>query len=176
MYAPWSAFSTNRRIYAVLYDKIRRMGSTRGLRASNIGILAASLLVSVAVLSGCGDESSRPDAAGDAGSITGTAEDWLQAVCVPGKYRDGVATSSGIFNGSLGGGLCFEGVTGSEGGVFFTQWDSNFKMRNAMELARMCYASAIDESGMISTFSVSRNKANSGDLEPLTQFGFTNTC
>ena len=98
------------------------------------------------------------------------------AICQPGAFRDGIPVGQGgIFNGALGGGTCIRPISGN-GPVYFTQWDSNFKMRNSMAMLRMCYASAIESDGTISTFSLMASNARGNALAPLAQFGFTDTC
>ncbi|MFM8857480.1 MAG: hypothetical protein ACKOI2_09825 [Actinomycetota bacterium] len=80
-----------------------------------------------------------------------------------------------VFSGSLGGGTCVNGVAGG-GPIYFTQWNSNFKMRNAMAMLHQCYASAIDSSGQISTFSIMPNATSKTVFQPLEQFGFYPAC
>ena len=149
------------------------------LTALKIGAAAVACLA-IFALGACSGSRDKPDDVGSAAtetsskdSISGTADDWLEAICRPGKFKDGININGGIFNGSLGGGMCWEPVAG-RGTVYFTQWDSNFKMRNSMEQLRMCYTSAIDPSGLISTFSV--NGADNRPFQPLAQFGFYPTC
>ena len=137
-------------------------------------ITVAALALTVVASAGCSGSGDKATAAGggsasttDPGSISGQNEDWLEAVCQPGRYVDGSPLS-----GAIGGGYCLA-ATGM-GPVLFTQWDSNFKMRNAMKMRRQCYASSIDSSGFIQTFSTMASTESS--LTPLTRFGFSVSC
>lgn len=149
------------------------MGNVRALH-----VTAAVGIATVVAATGCGGGTSAGGPVGDAGgtssgSISGTSEDWVQAICKPGKFMDGIQTVSGPFVGATGGGTCV-GPQAGPGPVYVTQWDSNFKMRNAMAMLRMCYASAIESGGVIDTFSV--NGRNTAALAPLAHFGFSTSC
>ncbi|MBX7135036.1 MAG: hypothetical protein K1X67_20415 [Fimbriimonadaceae bacterium] len=142
-------------------------------------LIASLAVVAIFVGAGCGGTGSKSASKGgddtrssSTGSISGSTEDWLQALCQPGKFMDGMR-SDGPFSGSIGGGTCIGPVSG-RGPVYLTQWDSNYKMRNAMAMMHMCYASAIESSGTIDTFSVIGQ--NTAALQPLSQFGFSTSC
>jgi len=148
-------------------------------REFSVHTATAAVAVAIAVLatSACGGSTKTSTSGGgapgaegsgsSAGSISGTSDDWLSAVCTPGRFVDGAPMS-----GATGGGSC-EASNGG-GFVFITQWDSDFKMRNAMQKMGQCYASIVYDSGSIDTFSTRPATANA--LSPLTQFGFTSTC
>lgn len=60
------------------------------------------------------------------------------------------------------------------GEIFFGQYDSEFKMRNAVsQIAARIYASGTTPDGTIQVFTIIRNPNEDAILEPLTQFEFT---
>jgi hypothetical protein len=130
------------------------------MNALKYAVAAVSTAIAAAVLA-------APAAYADAGSISGQNADWLEAVCQPGRYVDGAPLS-----GAIGGGYCLAATGG--GAVLFTQWDSKFKMRNAILMRQHCYAWSIHSSGFIQTFSTLANTQRA--LTPLTQFGFSIYC
>lgn len=144
-------------------------------------LLAAVLVAIALIVSGCGKEKSSsgsegtgqsaPSTAQD--SISGSSEDWLAAVCRPGPYSDS-APPVMMQMGAVGGAQCMARQVGGVL-VLFSQWDSNFKMRNAMEYTGQCYASVKWSNGPIETFSVVA-AVGSNPLAPLRQFGFSATC
>jgi hypothetical protein len=127
--------------------------------------------------SAAGSGSRSVGSEGTSGSISGSWEDWVEAVCQPGGFRDGIDTQPGsVFGGAIGGGVCMDlRVPRGRGPIYLTQWDSDFKMRNQMTLLGMCYASATNGDA-ITTLSVRALPDAGAALEPLAQFGFTNTC
>jgi hypothetical protein len=111
------------------------------------------------------------------GRVTGTSDEWIESVCKTGSYQDGEGGPD-----TVGGANC--STKDGSGEILIRQYDSDFKMRNAVaQLFKLrqdkYYASGIDSDGTIEVFF-----ADSGDLfafsggsssilEPLTQFGFT---
>lgn len=146
-----------------------------------VGVIVILWLVSLAISgggekhsaspSGGGSQSSQDSTTTAAGTVSGTNEDWLQAICQSGGYIDGIRGD--MFSGATGGGYCIRPRSGS-GPVYFSQWESSYKMRNSMAMLRMCYASVVESGGMIETFSVIGR--NTAALQPLAQFGFTAIC
>ncbi|MFH5230394.1 hypothetical protein [Antrihabitans spumae] len=100
--------------------------------------------------------------------IRGTLDDWLTAICAPGKFYDGTT-----FNGATGGGSCPIGNPDYPNDlVYVTQYDSNFKMNNDLAAYQMqYYASSINDQGQINVFAVRSARGRSA-LLPLSQFGF----
>ena len=124
--------------------------------------LAALLATTALIMGGCGGVANAEP------GVTGTNEDWLDAVCQPGTFNDGSWMPA-----ALGGASCQS--RGSNVAVLFTQWDSNFKMNNSMLQLLQCYSSVIHDNGDIEAFSFMRNSAPSNPLAGLRQFGFTLT-
>ena len=146
-----------------------------------IAILVTGAAVAYLISGRSGNEEKSSETAsarkaGDASaeSVTGTEDDWLSAVCRPGSPISNNAPPVMQTMGATGGAQCMSRQVGGAL-VLFSQWDSNFKMRNAMEYMRQCYASVILDGVFIETFSVVAT-VGSNPLAPLGQFGFTATC
>ncbi len=110
--------------------------------------------------------------------VSGTEREWLEAVCEPGGFVDGVKTTSGMFNGSLGGGTCTE-PRGGGPDIYLTQWDSGDKMQNRMAQLSMCFVASVDHgnNGLITALSVVPTPGGVyQSLQPLAQFGFAPDC
>jgi hypothetical protein len=133
-----------------------------------LAVVVAGL--AIAAVTSCGSNTTAPTTAAttaaSSATITGSQEDWLQAVCAPGKYFDGTS-----IQGATGGGFCQSRSRSTS--VFFSQWDSNFKMLNALSQYHMSYYTSafVGGSADIDTFSVNGN--DSAALRPLQQFGFS---
>ena len=125
--------------------------------------LAALLATTALITGGYGVARAEP------GSISGGTEDWLEAVCEPGTFNDGQSW----MRSAIGGATCRSQVSTSDI-ILFTQWDSNFKMRNAMTQFRQCYTSVLYENGNVEVLSVMPNAPAGDILNPLSQFGFAN--
>lgn len=146
----------------------------RATHVRTLAIGSASVLVAGAVFAGLAlssesknsgtQDSTASAAASDDNAIDGTAEDWLGAICAPGKFFDG-----NPIGGAIAGATCI--TTGSET-IFILEYDSNFKMQNDLVAYHVrFYASSIDESGRITVFAT--NNQNTGRaLSPLESFGF----
>lgn len=146
-----------------------RATHVRTLAIGSAGVLVAGAVFAGLALSSEDKNSDTRDstasvAAIDDNAIDGSAEDWLRAVCAPGKFFDGTTIA-----GATGGATCI--TTGSET-IFILEYDSNFKMQNDLVAYHMrFYASSVDESGRITVFAV--NNQNTGRaLSPLEAFGF----
>ena len=166
------------------------MQSIRGQR-----IVASALAVAMFTVGGCnvGGKSAAPDdhlatsATADhpdasaptdhRKKVSGSDKEYLEAVCQPGGFIDGIQTTSGMFSGALGGGTCTEPRAGGSD-IFMTQWDSGDKMENAMTNLAMCYVAATNGNGSeITALSViSNGGAGAAALRPLAQFGLTTRC
>lgn len=109
--------------------------------------------------------------------VSGSDREYLEAVCQPGGFVDGIKTTSGMFNGALGGGTCTEPRAGGSD-IFMTQWDSGDKMERTMANLAMCYVAATNSDGSeITVLSVVSNGGDSAAaLNPLAQFGLTVRC
>lgn len=150
-----------------------RATHVRTLAIGSAGVLVAGAVFASLALSSEDKNSDTRDstasvAAIDDNAIYGSAEDWLRAVCAPGKFFDGT-TIAGATGGATGGATCI--TTGSET-IFILEYDSNFKMQNDLVAYHMrFYASSVNESGRITVFAV--NNQNTGRaLSPLESFGF----
>lgn len=104
----------------------------------------------------------------DVESIAGVRDDWIESVCKTGTFVDG----HGGLPGSSGGALC-QARVGRGDYITMSQFDSDYKMRNALAMAQIdYYVSGIEPSGEFVCFSVLPG-SSSRPLEPLIQFGFT---
>ena len=146
-----------------------RANHVRTLAIGSAGVLVAGAVFASLALSSEDKNSDTQDstasaAAIDDNAIRGSSEDWLRAICAPGKFFDGTT-----IGGAIGGATCI--TTGSET-IFILEYDSNFKMQNDLVAYHMrFYASSIDGSGRITVFAT--NNQNTGRaLSPLESFGF----
>lgn len=157
---------------AVSPRRIRRI-SGGGWFAIAVGVVAIVVVLVIVLTStthgttgGSGDATSASSPSGGS-EISGTQDEWLDAVCLPGKFHDGT-----IFPGATGGGFC-SARNGSNLNVVvhITQWDSDFKMRNSLLAYRMTYYASCSSGNSLTTFSV--NQRDPSPLSPLKKFGFT---
>ncbi len=102
-------------------------------------------------------------------TISGTSEDWLSAVCELGRLYD-KGTS---LPGAVGGAICAPRITTGNPNTLIriAQFDSEFKMRNALAARLTKYAAVTEYEGLIWTFSIIENDPS--PLQPLEQFGFS---
>jgi hypothetical protein len=133
-----------------------------------IGIGAACaltvLVVTVIALSSHSD-SGNTSRESTAGSISGGWEQWTESVCKTGTFVDGHAPPD-----AERGAWCLPKTGG--GAITIGQYDSDYKMRNAIAMLRMkYYASARTSDGTVWMFAVMAG--DESILEPLAQFGFT---
>jgi hypothetical protein len=149
---------------------IRRI-SGGGWFAIAVGVVAVVLVIVLTstthgTTGSSGDATSASSPTGGS-EISGSQDEWLDAVCLPGKFHDGT-----IFPGATGGGFC-SARNGSNLNVVvhITQWDSDFKMRNSLLAYRMTYYASCSSGNNLTTFSV--NQRDPSPLSPLKQFGFT---
>lgn len=100
------------------------------------------------------------------GSVTGTQDEWIGSVCKTGTFADGRGLPD-----ATGKAMCLP--KSGMGYILIGQYDSDFKMRNALaQVGTTYYVSGIEPDGTIVVFAVNQG-AGSSILEPLTQFGFT---
>jgi len=130
--------------------------------------VAAALVVVVVVILviavSSHSDSGKASHSGTPGSISGSTEQWVEAVCRTGTFADRNPPPD-----AEGGALCMP-KSGS-GVITIGQYDSNFKMRNAIAMLQAkYYASAITSDETVWVFAVMAGDASI--LEPLTQFGF----
>jgi hypothetical protein len=127
-----------------------------------VSVAAAVLLVVIIAAHGSSSD-------GSGGShVSGSRDDWLQAVCKDGSYRTPTRDMP-VFRSASGAGICLARTGGT---IFIGQWDSDCMMRNALSGARLSsYAAASDGQG-VTAFAPAPN-APERALEPLSQFGFT---
>lgn len=151
-----------------------RATHVRTLAIGSAGVLVAGAVFAGLALSSESKNSGTQDSTASGGAIhgnaiDGTAEDWLRAICAPGKFFDGT-TIAGASSGATGGATC---ITTDSETIFILEYDSNFKMQNDLVAYHMrFYASSVDERGRITVFAV--NNQNTGRaLSPLESFGFT---
>jgi hypothetical protein len=143
----------------------RQSAQTKALLAG----AAVLVVVLIVVIAASNSGGSANNSGGSGGThVSGSRDDWLQAVCKDGTYR--IPTSDmPVFNGATGAGVC---LARSGGTIFVGQWDSDYMMRNAFTMSRLrCYAAA-REGDTVTAFAPAPN-ASERALEPLTQFGFT---
>jgi hypothetical protein len=102
-------------------------------------------------------------------TISGTSDDWLSAVCEPGRFFD----RGSSMPGAVGGATCSPRIaTGNPNSlIWITQFDSDFKMRNALAARLTKYFASTEHNGLLWTFSVIENDPS--PLRPLEQFGFS---
>jgi hypothetical protein len=114
-----------------------------------------------------------------AGGITGTFDDWRNAVCTKvGSYRDGPAVGGFSFLNATAQAQCSSASGGkSTGYIAIGAFNSETDMRNDLVALRMWkYAATVGRSP-IAVFAIQNNFAYNPDaLDPLTQFGFSVTA
>lgn len=129
-------------------------------------VVAVLALVIVGIALLVGDDA--PTAADQAGAspTASTSEDWIRAVCESGTYQNG--KGGNVLTGSTGSALCY-GI--ARGTIFVGTYESEFRFDNAAARFQgdAVYATLSDDAGKLWVFYT----PNGGDLEPLTQFGFT---
>lgn len=129
--------------------------------AAAIGLVATGLTSSHEASSS--SESSQPPA----GMVSGYQDLWIESVCVTGSFVDG----RGGLPGSTAGGLCRS--RSGQGVINISQFDSDYKMRNAIAMVNIrYYVSGIEPDGTVIAFSTLTG-GSADALRPLTQFGFT---
>jgi hypothetical protein len=105
--------------------------------------------------------------------VTGTFDDWQNAVCAPGKYFPGSR-----YPGTVAGGRCI----GTNAGydrldrtradiVYITEWPSEYDLRNAMARFQMTFYVEVTHDGNPTAFSINQSGDKWAALEPLDQFG-----
>ncbi|MGY4650485.1 envelope biogenesis lipoprotein LpqN [Mycobacterium sp. URHB0021] len=135
------------------------------------------IAVGVLVLGACSQsESSGSEPSGqDVGvaapvqrTISGTSDDWLSAVCEPGRLYENPSMP-----GAVGGATCAPRVTTPNPNtqIWISQFDSEFTMRNVLPARLAKYAATTEHSGLIWTFSII--DSDPSPLRPLEQFGFS---
>lgn len=139
------------------------------LIGATVVVLAIVAVVLIVTTSKSG---SRNDASIGTGShnITGTQDDWVEAVCQTGTFMDGL----GGLPGAKASAYCRARTTNAA--INISQFDSDYKMRNAIAMLHIkYYVSGIEPDGTVIVFSAPGGGRSASDLEPLTQFGFTIT-
>lgn len=140
------------------------------------GAALALVALLVGIVIGTSGDSDQPTAASDpasgtsSGDITGSRDDWLAAVCEPGRFKNGGTA----FPNATAGAFCSASAKSGNpnAALWIVEYDSNYMLMNDMKALHMTqYASAIDDAGSIIAFVNNGNQ--SGVLEPLLQFGFT---
>jgi hypothetical protein len=137
-----------------------------------IGVTGAVLLVVLIVVAivASGSHNSGSPGAGSvrSGGVSGSRDDWLQAVCRQGTFFDGGTTS---FRNATGTGSCMPAERSAQR-IWIGQWDSAYLMRNDMIPGHAIRFYAWGQQDTLFTaFAV--HDVNTASLEPLTQFGFT---
>jgi hypothetical protein len=100
------------------------------------------------------------------GSISGSMDDWLAAVCLQGTFSNG----KNSFRNASGGGFC--GAKNHAGPILIGEWNDNYLMRNDISVFRGgYYASCVNGQSITDFVAVGANGA--ATLQPLTQFGFS---
>lgn len=107
-----------------------------------------------------------PATAGQPAASPSTSEDWIGAVCESGTYQNG--KGGNVLAGSTGAATCYGFARGT---IFVGTYESEFRFDNAAARfqGNAVYATLSDDAGKLWVFYT----PNGGDLEPLTQFGFT---
>jgi hypothetical protein len=144
--------------------------------AAGAAVIAVIGVVLALVSSG---GSSGPASTADtpaAGAITGTFDDWRNAVCTKvGSYRDGPAVGGFSFLNAVWQAQCSSGSAGKATGyIAIGAFNSEADMRNDLVALRMWkYAAAVGRSPIV-VFAIQNNFAYNPDaLDPLSQFGFS---
>lgn len=142
----------------------RRIPSQRTLWLVVAGV-GALIAVIVVVLVSSNSSDSSTSSSGTARRVTGTEENWIESVCRTGTFVDGEGLPDA--NGRA---LCK--AKNGWGIIAIGEYDSDFKMRNAIAVLRKkYYVSGIEPDGTVVVFVADQGGASI--LEPLTQFGFT---
>lgn len=105
--------------------------------------------------------------------VSGSPDDWLTALCKPGEYYQNAKTRTAM-PGAVDGAMCMPRVSASNPNmpsIWISQFDSEFKMRNALPARLAKYAAATRHDGLIWVFSIMDDDPS--PLRPLEQFGFT---
>jgi hypothetical protein len=125
-------------------------------------------LVVVVVAANQSDSSGSIEASSTS-SIAGSRDDWLEAVCEPGRFSNG----GGVSRDAVGSGFCPAAVKSGNpnASIFIYQYDSDFLMRNDLQGLHMKHYASVDQGGLITVFAVN-SSTDLAALEPLTAFGF----
>jgi hypothetical protein len=153
------------RTYARNHPHGHAYGLDRHRKTMIFGALTVTALALVFAINGAQSDNSSASTSSDSttDSLNGSFEDWLAALCAPGKFHNGTS-----WQGATGGGSC-QTTTGQV--IFIGEYESNFLRDNDLAAYRMTYfASSIDDTGHIVVFSVNTRSAET--LAPLTRFGF----
>lgn len=144
----------------------------RSWAAVAIGAVAISLsgVLSSACSSGAGgsdggSSTQRSSAPSSSNRLSGSMDEWRDAVCVPGLYRDGTR-----FQGALGGGYCVTQVGALRSEMWISQWESDSDVLGALGVWKQRYVATGKGDGLITAFSVVDQEPTA--LRPLEQFGF----
>lgn len=143
--------------------------------------ITALALVTVLSLTACSARESSKTSSSSRGvktpalerPVSGSPDEWLTALCKPGEYYEN-ANSRLQMPGAVGGAICMPRIPTSKPNtpsVWISQFDSEFKMRNALPARLAKYAAATRHDGLIWVFSIIDNDPS--PLRPLEQFGFT---
>jgi hypothetical protein len=129
-------------------------------------VVLVAVLVAVIAANNFGGSASHSGGSGRS-HVSGSRDDWLQAVCKDGTYRTPTSDMP-VFNGATGAGVC---LARNGGTIFVGQWDSDYMMRNAFTMSRLRYYAAASDGDTVTAFASLQRSEKA--LEPLTQFGFT---
>lgn len=152
----------------------RQTSQTKVLLLVGATVFAVGLVVAISVI-GSGSSGSGAGAI-DGSHISGSRDQWLQAVCRDGSYSEPRANEmfpEGLFPNATGSGACMAAHSNFPGAVpiWLGQWDSDYMMRNDLTGRRMGSYAAASDRNLITAFAVRPRVRDA--LEPLTQFGFT---
>jgi hypothetical protein len=144
----------------------RNSGQTKVLFIGGaVAIVLLLVVVGVMVVankSGDSSSSGQPQ-------ISGSRDDWLQAVCQNGTFQTPTSVLP-VFRNATATGVCLSSAV-SGATLFAGQWDSDYMMRNDFTGARLHYYSAgTNGSGVIGFAPL---QGGERALQPLTKFGFT---
>lgn len=147
-------------VTARLLRKHTPMKSTRSTLKMLLAIVTATFGIVLTTTMGA-----TSSASADPKSISGSLDDWEQAVCATGSVVTG---GRKMFPNSVGGDHCRSKASGRP--ILIGEWNDNYLMQNDITIFRGgSYVSAKNGQSVIDL--VSPVPGDSG-LQPLTQFGF----
>ena len=145
----------------------RKLWIFLGVAVGVIVLVAVVVAVTVVKHGSASGGTSAGGGSSSSGTVTGTEDNWFEAVCKTGTFMD----HGGNLPGARGRGFCIPRA-GRTPSISIGQFDSDYKMRNAVAAASMTYyVAGVEPDGTVICFAIYGKDAS--PLEPLTQFGFT---
>lgn len=131
-----------------------------------VGTVISIVVIIVLIEHLTSNENSPKSSPSYRGPVSGSEDEWLDAICATGTFVD---AGGDLPDAAQGTGFCKARF--GQGSISIGKYDSDFKMRNALaQTAKTYYVSGIESDGTVIVFAVDTSQLA---LKPLTKFGFT---